>query len=166
MVFMGYKKEQIAWIGIRIGLGWILFWAFLDKMFGLGFATDPANAWLAGGSPTSGYLAYASSGILGDFYAGLANNVVIDSLFMLGLFAIGLAMILGIGQKIAGYTGAILMILLWSTNLPPSNNPIIDDHIIYAILFLALTTVKAGQWLGLGKWWVNTPIVKKFPFLE
>jgi len=34
------------------------------------------------------------------------------------------------------------------------------------ILFLAMTLVKPGRWLGLGKWWSNTPLVKRFPILE
>jgi len=165
MKILGYTLEQFAWIGVRIALGWTMLWAFLDKTVGI-YPTTAAHAWLAGGSPTTGYLGYATSGPLADFYQGLAGNAVVDVLFMTALLAVGVAMILGIGMKIAGYSGAALMVLLWSTNLPPANNPIIDDHIVYMILFLALTVVKAGQWLGLGKWWVNTPIVKKIPLLE
>jgi len=87
-------------------------------------------------------------------------------LFMLALLAIGLAWILGVGQRIAGYAGALLMIMLWSTNLPPANNPIVDEHIVYLIVFLAMTLVKPGKWLGLGKWWANIKLVKRFPILE
>ncbi|HUW42854.1 MAG TPA: hypothetical protein VMW02_01315 [Thermoplasmata archaeon] len=166
MKIFGYGKEQLAWIGLRLILGWMIFWAFLDKTFGLGYATTSDYAWLAGGSPTSGYLGYATTGPLAGFYQSLAGNAVVDILFMLALIAIGIALILGIGMKIAGYSGAVLMVILWSTNLPPANNPIVDDHLVYFILLLALTTVKAGQWLGLGKWWITTPLVKKFPILE
>lgn len=166
MKILGFGKEQLAWIGVRLVLGWMILWAFLDKTFGLGYATTSDRAWLAGGSPTSGYLGFATTGPLEGFYQSLAGNAVVDVLFMLALIAIGIALILGIGMKIAGYSGAILMVLLWSTHLPPENNPIVDDHIVYFILLLALTTVKAGQWLGLGKWWITTPLVKKFPILE
>jgi thiosulfate dehydrogenase [quinone] large subunit len=166
MKILGYGKEQLAWIGLRLILGWMMLWAFLDKTFGLGYATASTDAWLSGSSPTSGYLGYATSGPLAGFYQSLVGNVVVDVLFMLALIAIGIALILGIGMKIAGYSGAVLMVILWSTNLPPENNPIVDDHIISFVLLLALTTVKAGQWLGLGKWWITTPLVKKFPILE
>jgi thiosulfate dehydrogenase [quinone] large subunit len=165
MKILGYTLEQITWIGVRLALGWIVLWAFLDKLFGLGFSTAANRAWLAGGSPTTGYLGH-TTGLLAGFYQGLAGNAAVDILFMLALLAIGVAMILGIGMKIAGYSGAVLMLLLWSTNLPPSTNPIIDDHIVYLILFLGMTVVKAGQWFGLGKWWVNTPLVKRIPLLE
>src|SRR5688572_9064984 len=38
--------------GVRLALGWVFLWAFLDKAFGLGFATSAARAWIDGGSPT------------------------------------------------------------------------------------------------------------------
>jgi len=169
MKILGYTLEQVAWIGVRLTLAWTMLWAFLDKTFGLGYSTVADRAWLAGGSPTGGYLGH-TTGVFAGFYQGLAGSAeavaVINVLFMLALLAIGVALALGMGMKIAGISGAALMILLWSTNLPPTTNPIIDDHIVYMILFFALTVVKAGQWLGLGKWWVNTPIVKKIPLLE
>jgi thiosulfate dehydrogenase [quinone] large subunit len=37
--------------GIRLALGWVFLWAFLDKLFGLGHETAPAKSWLSGGSP-------------------------------------------------------------------------------------------------------------------
>ncbi|HEU5470880.1 MAG TPA: hypothetical protein VFV67_09530, partial [Actinophytocola sp.] len=40
----------------RVGLGFIFAWAFLDKMFGLGYATPEQGAWINGGSPTKGFL--------------------------------------------------------------------------------------------------------------
>jgi thiosulfate dehydrogenase [quinone] large subunit len=169
MKILGYTPEQFAWIGVRITLGWTFLWAFLDKMFGL-YPTASDHSWLAGGSPTAGYLGYATTGPLSGFYQGLTGSAdavaIVNVLFMLALLAIGVALILGVGMRIAGYSGAVLMVLLWSTNLPPANNPIIDEHIVFMILLLGLTVVKAGQWLGLGKWWVNTPMVKRIPLLE
>jgi len=166
IVNLRLTKEQWAWVGVRLVLGWILLWAFIDKLFGLGYATASKNSWLNGGSPTAGYLSHATSGPLASFYNGLSGNAVVDVLFMLALFAIGLATILGVGTKISGYAGALLMAMLWSTNLPPAQNPIVDDHIVYLILFLGMTVVKPGRWLGLGEWWNNTKLVKRFPFLE
>jgi thiosulfate dehydrogenase [quinone] large subunit len=43
--------------GIRLALGWIFLWAFLDKTFGLGHETIAAKSWLNGGSPTKGFWA-------------------------------------------------------------------------------------------------------------
>lgn len=165
MKILGFGKEQLMWIGLRLVLGWTIFWAFLDKLFGL-YPTSTSAAWINGGSPTAGYLAYGTSGPLEGFYSGLAENVIVDSLFMLALLAIGLALLLGIGMRIAGYAGAIFMIILWSTHLPPAYNPIVDEHIFYAIALLGMAHVRAGQWFGLGEWWANQSIVKRYPILE
>lgn len=163
---MVYIKEQCIWISLRLGLGWILLWSFIDKVFGLGFSTKPEGAWLAGGSPTTGFLQFAARGPLAALYQGLAGSVFIDWLFMLALLLIGLALISGIVMRIAGYAGALLMLLMWLALLPPEHNPIIDEHIIYAIVFLGLSVVRPGKWLGLGEWWANTGLVKKYKVLE
>jgi thiosulfate dehydrogenase [quinone] large subunit len=157
-------RARYIWALARIGLGWLFLWAFLDKLLGLGFATSPDQAWLAGGSPTAGYLGYAVSGPLGSFYQSLAGNAVVDWLFMVGLLGFGAALILGIGMRVASYGGGLLMLLLWSSGLPPENNPILDEHIIYGLLLLGLWAVRAGRTLGLGKWWAER--VKKVPILE
>ena len=41
---------------MRIVLGFMLVWAFLDKMFGLGFPSPSSAAVINGGSPTEYYL--------------------------------------------------------------------------------------------------------------
>jgi len=148
-------------------MGWIFFWAFIDKLFGLGFASTPEKAWIAGGSPTFGFLKFASKGPLAEFYQGLAGNPVVDWLFMSGLLLVGLALLFGIGVRIAGYSGALLMILIYSAgSLPPKNNPFLDHHIIYTILLVGFALTKSGNCLGFGKRWSETKLVKKYPFLE
>ena len=159
------QKTPYIFVLLRICMSLILLWAFFDKLFGLGFATNPEKSWLMRSSPTLGYLK-SSQGLLGSFYQTLAGNPVIDWLFMLGLLLIGLALLLGIGMKIAGYSGALLMLMMWSSHLLPAQNPILDDHIIYMLVFLALPQVKAGHFLGLGNSWSKTSLVKKFPILE
>ncbi len=172
------NKQYILWAILRISVGWVFFWAFIDKLFGLGFATCRdaktgmvgvmcQNAWLQGGSPTLGFLKFGAKGPFADFYHILAGNMVVDWLFMVGLLAIGAALILGIGMRIAAVSGALMLVLMYTAGfLPPVNNPVVDDHLVYAVLLLALAASGAGQWFGLGKWWANMPIVKKFPILQ
>lgn len=158
------NKERYIWVALRLGSGWLFLWAFLDKLFGLGFATARENAWLAGGSPAFGYLNFATSGPFAPLFQSLAGNPVVDWLFMLGLLLLGLALIVGIGVQIAGYSGALLMFLMWLSHLPKENNPFLDEHIIYLIVLIGLARVKAGQWVGLGRWWPQ--VVKGYSFLE
>lgn len=171
------SQADKVWGITRIGLGFIFLWAFLDKLFGLGFATcrdaasDTVNvlcerAWLEGGSPTSGFLQHGTSGPLADIYQNLAGNVFIDWLFMLGLLGIGLALILGIGMRIAVVSGVLMMLMMYTAALPPANNPIIDDHIIYALVLVGLLRVNSSQQLGLGSTWSKTDLVKKYPVLR
>ena len=42
--------------GLRLVLGFTFFWPFLDKMFGLGYATPSARAWINGGTPAQGFM--------------------------------------------------------------------------------------------------------------
>ena len=163
---MNYSKEQLAWVGLRIGLGWIMLWAFLDKVFGLGFTTAADKSWLSGTSPTLGFLKFGTHGPFAGIFQSIAGNILVDWLFMLGLLFVGTAMTLGIAMRLAGYAGALMMALIYLSLIPPEHNPLLDEHIIYIIAFLGLSSSKAGQWFGLGKWWGYTKLVKRYPSLQ
>lgn len=157
-------KEKYIWAALRIGMGWLFLWPFLDKLFGLSFATAPEDAWLAGGSPTFGYLKFATAGPFSGIFQSLAGNPVVDWLFMVGLLLAGLALLLGVGVKIAGYAGALLVLLMWLSHLPLEHNPFLDEHIIYVLVLIGLARVGAGRWIGLGKWWSER--IGRYRFLE
>src|SRR3989338_8374456 len=99
-------------------------------------------------------------------FHAMAGNPIVDWLFMLGLFGIGLAFILGIGLRIMGLCGAVLMLLMWLAVIPPKTNPIIDDHVIYFFLFLIFRELPVGETFGFGKWWQQTALVKKYRWLR
>ena len=161
------KNQQKIWALLRISLGWIFLWAFVDKLFGLGFATASDKSWLAGSSPTAGFLQFGTKGPFASLYQLLMGSTVVDWLFMIGLLLIGLALFTGIGVKIAGYAGASLMILMYTAGfIPPEHNPFLDEHIIYAIILVGLTFTEAGKVFGFGRWWSKTKLVKKHPYLE
>ncbi len=159
-------KGKYIWGVLRIVMGWIFLWAFFDKLIGLGFATTVENSWLAGGSPTFGFLKFGTGTLFSSFFESLAGSAIVDWLFMLGLLFVGVALILGIGVKLAGYTGAFMMFLMWLAVFPLENNPIIDDHFIYIIIMLGFTITNSGDWLGLGKKWTSTNLVRKYKFLK
>ena len=159
-------KARYAWAVARIALGWTFLWAFLDKTFGLGFATQADGAWINGGSPTTGFLQFGTEGkVFHDFFAGLAGPVA-DWFFMVGLLGIGLALILGIGLRIAAVSGAVMMLAMWAASLRLENNPFMDDHIIYAIVLVGLALAHAGRTFGLGRTWESTALVQRFPILK
>lgn len=152
--------------GLRLGMGWIFLWAFLDKLFGLGHDTLTKSAWIHGGSPTKGFLSTAATGPFAGFYHSIAGAGWADWLFMLALAGIGVALMAGIGMRIATVAGVVLLVLMWSVVLPPAGNPFLDDHLIYAGLLVALLALHAGDTLGLGRWWSHTPLVRRVPWLR
>jgi thiosulfate dehydrogenase [quinone] large subunit len=147
---MNSNNGKYVWVALRVTMGWLFLWPFFDKLLGLGISTQPDAAWIRGGSPTFGFLSFGTSGPLAPVFQSLAGNPVVDFLFMMGLLLIGLSLILGIGVRVAGFSGAVLMGLMWLASLPPEQNPLIDDHVVYGILLIGLAVVGAGQWYGLG----------------
>jgi thiosulfate dehydrogenase [quinone] large subunit len=155
-----HRLARGVFAALRIVVGFTFLWAFLDKLFGLGYATPSERSWLNGGSPTRGFLANSASGPFEGLYKDIAGAAWADWLFMLGLAAIGTALLLGIGMRIAAAAGALLYVLMWTVVLPPENNPVLDDHLIGALAVTALALVHAGDTFGLGRWWKRQPIVK------
>ncbi|GHO66256.1 hypothetical protein KSC_051480 [Ktedonobacter sp. SOSP1-52] len=155
---------RYLWAITRLCLGWTFLWPFLDKMFGLGHETTAAHAWINGGSPSNGFL----SGAVGPFasiYHSIAGAGWVNWMFMIGLLGIALALLLGIGMRIAAVAGAVLLVLMWSASLPPQDNIFMDNHIVYALVLLGLAVVGAGNTFGLGRWWTQTSLVRRFPWL-
>ena len=162
----------------RISIGFVFLWAFLDKTFALGFDTGKVTkgtvttmsrfgdaAWLHGGSPTKGFLGHAK-GPFADFYASFAGATWANWGFMVGLLAIGTALILGVGMRIATISGVVMLVLMWSAVLPPANNPFMDDHLIYALTLIVLTMIGAGKTFGLGRRYERLPIVARHDWLK
>ncbi|WP_435831616.1 DoxX family protein [Catellatospora methionotrophica] len=151
--------------GIRIALGWIFLWAFLDKMFGLGLSTTSARSWLNSGSPTRGFLS-SSEGPFSGLFKAIAGTAAADLLFMAALLAIGTALVLGIAMRLAAAGGAVLTIMMWAAVLPPTTNPFMDDHLVYAAILIVLALLGAGNTFGLGRPWTATPLVRRAPWLR
>jgi thiosulfate dehydrogenase [quinone] large subunit len=164
----GTLSTAATWLlaALRFSIGWIFLWAFLDKTFGLGFATPRENAWVEGGSPTTGYLSNVPSGPFTDFYNGLAGQAWVDWLFQLALLGVGVAVILGIGLWVSAVAGSLLLVMMWTAVLPPENNPFMDDHIVMALVLFLLAATSAGRFLGIGAAWERLDLVRRAPWLK
>ena len=58
--------------------GWTFLWAFLDKLFGLGYATPEDRSWVNGGSTTRGFLENSATGPFEDLYRSIAGDAWAD----------------------------------------------------------------------------------------
>lgn len=155
-----------AQVALRLSIGFVFLWAFLDKAFGLGYSTPAERAWINGGSPTRGFLSHVEVGPFQDAFRAIAGAGWADWLFMLGLLAIGVAVILGVAMWPAAVAGSVMMLLMWAAEWPlaqftstgdatGSVNPFMDYHLIYALALILLAALGAGRTGGLGTWWAR-----------
>ena len=157
---------------LRVAVGFIFLWAFLDKMFGLHYSTPTAKAWIRGGSPTGGFLKHVEVGPLQSLFRSMAGAQWADWLFMLGLLGIGVAIIAGVAVRAAATSGIVLVAFMWLATFPlaqftstgaatASTNPIVDEHVMDALVLLVLALTYAGTTLGLGRRWARIPFVSR-----
>jgi len=155
---------------LRIATGFIFLWAFLDKTFGLGYSTPRAQAWINGGAPSQGFLkSPAVVGPFKPFFAAIASPTT-DVLFMLGMLAIGVAVILGIGLRISAVAGTIILLFMylaeWSFGPnAASTNPVVDYQIIFALSLIVIAVLSAGDAWGLGRSWKRLSVVANHRWL-
>lgn len=155
---------------LRLATGFLFLWAFLDKTFGLGFSTPAARAWVAGGTPSQGFL--LGDGVVGPlkgFFTAVASPAS-DILFQLAMLGVGAAVMLGIGLRVSAVVGSVLMVAMYLAEWPfganaASTNPLVDYHIIYALVLVALAVLSAGDTWGAGARWKQLPVVERLPWL-
>ncbi|WP_258038610.1 hypothetical protein [Streptomyces sp. SM12] len=47
-----------------------------------------------------------------------------------------------------------------------SPNPLIDQHIVYALVMILVAVCAAGRTWGLGRYWEETPLVRRYSWLR
>lgn len=91
---------------------------------------------------------------------------------MLGMLGIGVALILGVGLRVAAGAAVVMMAMMWFAEFPlarhtsagqpsGSSNPITDYHFIYAVSAVTVALTYAGHTWGLGRLWARLPLVQK-----
>jgi thiosulfate dehydrogenase [quinone] large subunit len=152
---------------LRISFGLIFLWAFFDKLLGWNYATKAADSWLAGGSPTAGFLLHGTAGPFASFYQGLGSSAIVEWLFMLGLIFIGISLTFGIMTKLGSLCGASMYLLMYTAvGMHSANHPFIDEHFTGFFVMLLFFFSDAGKYFGFGNQWANTSLVQKYPILK
>jgi len=143
-------------LGLRLSMGWIFIWSGFDKLI-----TDFS---------ARGFLINGSSGPLKDMFVNMGQSGtaldVVDPLVIYGQILIGLALILGVFTRIALLMAAIQMFLFYLVQLWPPNNPFLDDHLVYILIFALLGALGAGRILGLDAFIENRGPVRRISALK
>ncbi len=155
------SKANYAIAVLRIALGLVFLWAFLDKLIGLDLSTAKANSWMEGGHPTMGYLS-SSYGPFGDMFQDMAGKPIVDALFMIGLGGVGLSLVTGVASRLGAWCGFAMVLLMYLSHpgfmdAPTATNhrshPFLDQHTTEMFAMAVLAFTHSGDTWGLGRWW-------------
>lgn len=152
------QYQKLFLLLLRLSMGWLFFYAGITKVL------NPN--WSA-----AGYLNGAKT--FSDFYQWLAGPSMLPYTNFLnewGLTLVGVALILGLFVRLSSVFGAAMMVLYYFPILTfpkvGANGYLVDEHIIYALAFLFLAAIRAGQYFGLENWCVNLPICRRYKWLR
>jgi thiosulfate dehydrogenase (quinone) large subunit len=185
------KGLQRVFALLRIAMGWTFLWAFLDKAFALGFSTGRVlgdagqtvridffgdGAWVHGASPTAGVVGFALKGPFADTIQTVTGYQMtqtgpqvagwVDWVYMLSMLLIGVGLILGVGTRLAALGGIAWMAIFYAgTAIWPEHNPVLDEHVVDALILVALLLANAGRYYGLGKIWQRLGFVRDRRYL-
>ena len=135
------NTREISIVGLRIVLGWFMFFAGIEKVL------NPE--WSA-----AGFLAHAQT--FPSFYAWFAepmNLIWVNPLNAWGITLIGVALFLGVAIRPAAWAGAVMMIMYYfpHVTLPYLEHGfIVEEHIIYAVAFTVVALLPEAGRFGLG----------------
>ncbi len=145
---------------LRLALGWMYLYAGGSALL------NPA--WSA-----AGYLKSAQT--FEGFYLWLANPTNIGWVNFVNKWALlllGTSLILGLFVRLAGYAGALLMLLFCFVILhfPYAGQGtisfIVDPHVIFALVLIYFAAIDAGRFWGLDTWCAHLAWCKKHPKLR
>lgn len=130
--------EQVfggALLALRLALGWQFLASGFDKL---------TSDWSA-----EMYL-NASAGPFAEWFQSLAGNGFVDGLNAWGQLLIGIALILGLMVRPASIAGALMMAMYYLAGfVENTSHGLIEDHVIYALVFVLFASGGAGHIFGL-----------------
>jgi thiosulfate dehydrogenase (quinone) large subunit len=144
---------------LRIAVGIIFLWAGLEKVLGSGpegfdaagflqFGTAGSLAWPFVGEPVEGAIYNPTQAI----WSALAGNDVAMSIVNIlvpwGQIGIGLSLILGLLTRFGAVMGALMMLFFFFAAWE-FDHGVVNQHLTYTVVCLALAGLGAGRYYGL-----------------
>ncbi|MCA9375474.1 MAG: DoxX family protein [Candidatus Doudnabacteria bacterium] len=134
-------------VALRVSLGWVLLYAGLDKLF------------TEGGWSATGYLSHLE-GPFASWFSWMAGNAAVDWLNMLGLTLVGLALVFGFFTRFSAFWGFVLMLFYYLSGYPFEHSFLIDEHVVYMLVFALFMAGGAGSVCGLDKLLISSAWAK------
>ncbi|MDP3724240.1 MAG: DoxX family membrane protein [bacterium] len=145
-------SAKLTLLLLRLSLGWIFLFSGWTKVM------DPT--WSA-----AGYLKAAKTlPLLFQWFASPENLVWVDLFNSWGQLFIGVALIAGFSVRSASLAGMLLMTLYYLPTLQfpmAGRSFLVDDHVMYFLVFLLLWKTNTGKFFGLQGVISKLPIIGK-----
>lgn len=142
------KNVVYTSVALRILLGWYMFFAGIEKVL------DPE--WTA-----SAFLSSAKTfPALYAWFGSATNAWWVDPLNAWGITLVGVALVFGVGIRVASWGGALLMILYYFPHFAFPTVPhgfIVEFHVVFAVAFILIGIMPEAHRFALA-----TPIKKSF----
>lgn len=139
---MQNTRTALAATILRLSLGWFMLYAGLEKVFD---PTWTSKSFLLGAKTFPSFYAW---------FASPANIHMTDLVNEWSITLVGVALLLGVGVRLASLGGIVLMLLYYfpQYNLPfVPHGFLIEEHLIYAAAFLMLATLPSSYTMGFGR---------------
>lgn len=147
------KAERTVIVLLRLSMAWVFLYAASHQI------TVPG--WSA-----TGFLEHTKTfhWLFAEF-TGPVTGPIVSFLVEWGHFAIGLSLLLGFFTRIGASAGIGLMILYWMAHMDfpyisNTNNFLLDEHIVYALVLLLVIVTRAGRVFGLDGLLSETSLVR------
>lgn len=142
---------------MRVVTGWWFFHAGVTKLIEDGLAFGYAPIYLQGMEGT----------VLGPVAVWMGNNLgwLLQALVPLGETFVGLALMLGVAVRLAGFVGTAFMVLFWTGNAGFGHG-LVNGDLMGLLLFVTMMVLATGRYYGLDAIIEQTDFVKNHPRLK
>lgn len=153
------NSEQRLLFLLRIAMAWVFLYAASHQVFEPGWSA-------------TGFLAHTKT-FHGLFvlFTGPVMGPIVSFLVEYGHLLIGLSLLVGLATRASSIAAIALMILYWMAHMDfpfisNTNNFLVDEHIVYALVLGMLIVKHAGHVWGLDAWASRNTLVENNKLLD
>lgn len=144
---------------MRMAMAWTFLYAASHQVFEPGWSA-------------TGFLAHTKT--FHDVFILLTGPVmgpIVSFLVEYGHLLIGLSLLLGLATRVSSIAAICLMGLYWMAHMDfpfisNTNNFLVDEHVVYALVLGMLIVKHAGHVWGLDEWISHKPVVEHNRLLD